>query len=535
MGYDLALTGAAFDATGAKYGQALSGGYGTVSGVLSQTPASFTMECWVKTSNGGGTQVAAGANQIGWLGVSSGAATARYGSGTAGSGGQGQYVTGGESNFGSGPNIADGNWHHLAMTVGSSGGVFYVDGQIVATVANPAGTAYGPGGGNSQFGVGEFGGDVGAGFAWSGEVDEAALWSTVKYTGNFTPSGPIANNAGNLLALWHLDGNGTDSNAASTGSGAAPAVVAANNAALVYSPYNWNVTATAATTVNAGAAMRTLFSGSSCTLGFNIANNAAPLSEIWYRIDGEGPWTMAPVAASIACAMPAATVGNADLPYHLLELVVKSTTETQNRWNTPSATAVVFTGLTLDAGASVVAPLTAPLNILCYGDSITEGVRTLGELAANDTDRNDAMLGWAFRLGALLGAEIGVVGFGASGLTVTGSGNVPPLPSSYALLYQGVARAFSPVPNMVIFNEGTNDGSANTVAAMVSVLNGVIASCPGCGDCGAAPVQRQPGGEFAGRDCRLRQSCCVPLHRYHGGVRYQQGCGQPEPAPERAE
>jgi lysophospholipase L1-like esterase len=256
-------------------------------------------------------------------------------------------------------------------------------------------------------------------------------------------------------------------------------VIPSNHPDIVYSPYNWNVGASAAVTINAGAYLRTMFSGTSCVLNFNVANNLSPLSEIWYRIDGEGPWIQAAVASAITCAMPAATLSNSDIPYHLLEMVVKSTTETQNRWNMPSATAVNFTGLTLAPGGVVLTPLTRPINILIYGDSITEGVRTLGESAANDTDRNDAMLGWAFRLGDLLGAEVGVVGFGASGIAAWGSGNVPALPSSYALLYQGAARSFLPTPALVVFNEGTNDGTANTVAGMTSVLNGVIAACPG--------------------------------------------------------
>ncbi|MCW3476555.1 GDSL-type esterase/lipase family protein [Limobrevibacterium gyesilva] len=254
--------------------------------------------------------------------------------------------------------------------------------------------------------------------------------------------------------------------------------IAPDDPALLYSPYTWNIAAGAATTINAGAYLRTLFSGGSCTLTFDVANALSPLPQIWYRIDGVGAWTQAGLAAQIACAMPAATLGNADIPWHFLELVVKATTETRNRWNSPGATAVVFTGLVLASGAAVLLPSAAPLNLLVYGDSITEGVRTLGEAAADDTDRNDAMLGWAFRLGGLLGAEVGVVGFGGSGLSVTGSGNVPPLPASYGLLYQGAARSFAPAPALVVFNVGTNDGGADTVAAMTAVLNGVIAACP---------------------------------------------------------
>ena len=254
--------------------------------------------------------------------------------------------------------------------------------------------------------------------------------------------------------------------------------LAPDSAAIAYSPYTWNVQANSATTVNPGAYFRTLFSGATCALNFDVAGMVAPASQIWWRIDN-GAWTQASVAASVSCTIPAATAGNADVPYHLLEVAVKSATETQNRWNAGNSTRLVFTGLALAAGGAALAPGAAPIRVLVFGDSITEGVRTQGESAANDTDRNDAVMGWAYRLGALLGAEIGVVGFGASGLSVTGAGGVPSLGTSHALLFGGVARSFTPAPALVVFNIGTNDGAANTVGAMVSVLNSIITACPG--------------------------------------------------------
>jgi lysophospholipase L1-like esterase len=234
----------------------------------------------------------------------------------------------------------------------------------------------------------------------------------------------------------------------------------------------------AATTANPGAYLRTLFSGNSCALLFDVAAMVAPASQLWWRIDN-GPWTQASVAASVTCAVPAATAANSDVPYHLLEVVVKAMTETQNRWNAGASTRVVFAGLALDLNATVAAPGEATQRILVLGDSITEGVRTLGESAALDVDRNDALMGWALRLGALLGVEAGVVGFGAVGLTVGGAGNVPALPTSWTSLYAGVSRILSPLPSLVVINIGANDGSSNTVSVMVSMLNAILAACPG--------------------------------------------------------
>lgn len=247
---------------------------------------------------------------------------------------------------------------------------------------------------------------------------------------------------------------------------------------ILYSPYTWNVQPSAATAANAGAYFRTLFTGNSCTLLFDVSAMVTPPSQVWWRIDN-GPWTRTAVAANVACTLPAETVENADVPYHLLEVVIKAMTETQNRWNGGPSTRVVFTGLVLGLGATVAAPMGATQRVIVLGDSITEGVRALGEIASLDVDRNDARMSWAYCLGPLLGVEVGVVGFGAAGLTVGGSGNVPALPNSWSFIYAGASRIFSPVPALVVINIGTNDGTTNTVAAMSALINGIIAAVPG--------------------------------------------------------
>jgi hypothetical protein len=158
---------------------------------------------------------------------------------------------------------------------------------------------------------------------------------------------------------------------------------------------------------------------------------------------------------------------------HLLEVVVKSTSETIDRW-VKQRTAVIFTGLWLDNGATVSAPTRKPFNILIYGDSITEGVRVNGYNGiANDTDRNDALQVYSWLLSQELPAEVGVVGFGATGINTPGSGGVPTLGKSYAFLWAGQPRSFSePEPDLIIFNEGTNDGSsiATGMRAVVQAL-----------------------------------------------------------------
>lgn len=276
------------------------------------------------------------------------------------------------------------------------------------------------------------------------------------------------------ITVQESDSTGTT---ATTSSFNVLASIAPNDAGLVYSPLNWNVSGASAITANAGAYFRTLFTGASCVLNFDASGMVTPASQIWWRIDC-GPWTKAAVASTVTLTVPSDTLTDGDVSYHLLEVVVKATTETQNRWNTGNSTRVIFTGLTLAVSAVVLAPQVAGKTILFYGDSITEGVRTLGETASNDTDRNDAMMGWAFACGRLLGAEVGIVGFGASGLSTGGSGNVPALGTSYALHYSGASRSFTSAPDLIVLHEGTNDGSTNITSAMTTVLNALLTACP---------------------------------------------------------
>lgn len=253
------------------------------------------------------------------------------------------------------------------------------------------------------------------------------------------------------------------------------AVIAANSAGLLYSPYNWLVTAGAAKTINAGAYLRTQINASTtCAVGLTIGA-ATPYSQCLARIDG-GAWQKytptASGAQSWSLTMPTGTTA----ANHFLELMVKSTTETQDRWTTQT-TAVQVTGLTLDPGATVSLPASRKYRLLVYGDSITEGVRANGFTGiASDTDRNDASLVYSYRLGELLNAEVGVVGFGATGVVTAGSGNVPVLPTSYNALWSGQSRSFTPVPDLVIYNEGTNEGGASFAAmqtGLSAVINGV--------------------------------------------------------------
>jgi lysophospholipase L1-like esterase len=251
-------------------------------------------------------------------------------------------------------------------------------------------------------------------------------------------------------------------------------LVTMDNAAILYSPFNWGVTTQAAKTINSGAYFKVIFSGTSCRLTTDTASNLPPYSQFWARVDG-GPFAPYTLAKGNPTFTVAAGLGKRK---HLLEVVIKSTSETIARW-TKQTTAVVFTGLVLDSGATVAAPVRKPFNILIYGDSITEGVRVNGyEGITNDTDRNDALQVYSWLLSQELPAEVGVVGFGATGINTSGSGSVPILGKSYALLWAGQARSFSdPEPDLIIYNEGTNDGGSIT-SGLEAVVRALLKAAP---------------------------------------------------------
>ena len=253
------------------------------------------------------------------------------------------------------------------------------------------------------------------------------------------------------------------------------------NSTCTFSPYNWLVDSTTATatSVNPGAYFRCLFQGSSLNLTFDASRMVSPPSQLYYQVDN-GPMTPFLISSTVPVAVPP-NLTRGDVPWHALLVVIKSVSGKYNRWLLAGPSArVVFAGLALPPGAGVAPWLPSPLSVLVYGDSITEGQLTLGQRAgAADVDDSDATLCWSYQLGRLLGAEVGVVGFGGTGILKQGGGNVPGLNESYALLWQGTPRAFAPAPSLIVLNEGTNDGNNNISAALAGVLAGLAAAAPG--------------------------------------------------------
>lgn len=450
----------------AKFGSASLAGTGSLVGVGADdfissnkttggTMQNATIDAWVKTT---ATSIRVAVSHSGWywLGMNAlGKATASIGN-TA-------PVT-----LTSTTTINTGAYFHLSLVFGPDGSSqLFVNGveesysgtpKVTEAVANSSFSV----GGLSSNAIYDWGG------SGSGNVDEVRLSSVPRFQTSFTA--PTAEYTWDFdtMELWHFNGNGT---AHSTTS------LAMNNANFQYSPYNWNVTSVRAKTINPGAYMHALIQGTSIegfTLRFDMTGLSTPIPQIKYRVD-QGGWRQADLADMVVLRF---TPSSNNWNTHYIEVIVKATNITGDRWTTQS-TGVALTAIEVKGGTSIASRALErrSQNVAVFGDSITEGVRTLGIAATLDTDENDSTIAWSYLLRDFLGAEVGVIGFGGQGLDNTGVGNVPIFGSSWNFLWSGQARTWTPTPDAVVICQGTND-STNTTTTWTSILNAMLTALP---------------------------------------------------------
>lgn len=242
-------------------------------------------------------------------------------------------------------------------------------------------------------------------------------------------------------------------------------MISANDVNIKYSPYNWDVTAERALTNCGGAMFSTLVTGSptSIILKFDVKSMSATVpSKIAYRVDGVN-WIVEPIKSEVVVTFPSIT---AKWKTRHLEVVLSTTSEAVDRWNSPNASALKFTGMeTTPTTCSTIAIPKKQLSGVIFGDSITEGINTISS-GGDATARSDAIQSWAFQVGDTLGAEVGVVGFGRLGMSIAGNGSVPKFPNSWKLLAAGIPRSFEEEPDFIVINLGTNDKNNNITNAV---------------------------------------------------------------------
>ena len=126
-----------------------------------------------------------------------------------------------------------------------------------------------------------------------------------------------------------------------------------------------------------------MFSGSFLNFQFDVTNMASPASEVYWTVDN-GPRGHSLVLGSVAVAIPPNNT-HGDIKFHTVELFVKSTTERANRWSAAgTSTRIILTGVETDGSLYPVVP--NDVNILIFGDSITEGPRFHSRFGHPKTD-----------------------------------------------------------------------------------------------------------------------------------------------------
>ncbi|MEK1908159.1 MAG: sialate O-acetylesterase [Pseudomonas sp.] len=187
------------------FGQERTGGYGTLAASFEAINGqTWTFEAVISVASApASVKVAMGQTNKGWIGVAPDGRLIGnyYNSSSADSFINGTTTAGGGTN----PIITDGVRRHVAIVSNPSGAKLFVDGVQVGTSATaPRGQA-----GNAGFGVGTFNFNP-ATYAWTGTVDEAAIFATDRYSGAFSPpSAPYSGTETALLSVWHLDGDVT--------------------------------------------------------------------------------------------------------------------------------------------------------------------------------------------------------------------------------------------------------------------------------------------------------------------------------------
>ena len=256
-------------------------------------------------------------------------------------------------------------------------------------------------------------------------------------------------------------------------SGTATTAYAANDASILYSPYTWGFTTVSgyafAVTVNGGSRLRFQFNAaglSSLVLNFYQGqatnNRRRPGSRrIWIRVD-DGPWQIAQVANSaITCALPS---WSASWPVHTVELRVRSIPTAVSRWvpasaGLPPPAACAFTGYSASPRrARAARRRRSRKRRTCWSWATARPRRgSISRTPKARSTRPAARTGWTPPpAGPSCSASSSAPRLPSSGRAASASSTCRPpacrgWASSWNYLWQGQARTFSPVPDLLVF------------------------------------------------------------------------------------
>jgi hypothetical protein len=333
--------------------------------------------------------------------------------------------------------------------------------------------------------------------------------------GTFTPSSLTftSGNAGTPKTFIYTPPSGTGGTTktlTATGSGAfstshsascavtsGPAVIAINDANLVWSPYNWSFDGTTKAAASAaGAYLKIGFSGTSCQLNIQTSQymtyGVTPPKVLW-SVDG-GAWQSAQLTTSQIALSLASSLASGS---HTVDVILDAENGAQGWANISNG--LWISSIQLDVGSGTIARTdTLPKRMLIYGDSILQGQNSTGP-GSPGTASDSAVLTFGRALAFAFGAEFGALGYGGQGYcgwaSGANSGNPiapPPLftpandaASSWNKYYQGLSRLVSsllaPAPDYIVIAMGRNDyavGNSTVAASVGGLLAALRAAAP---------------------------------------------------------
>ena len=146
------------------------------------------------------------------------------------------------------------------------------------------------------------------------------------------------------------------------------------------------------------------------------------------------------------------TVTLPDNGRHTIRIIAGAMTEGEGKWDRERGFALK--SITPAEGGSIVGIKPTEKVIFFYGDSITEGIRALNMNATSDG--NSATNAYSWQCAEALGVTPYLVGYGASGLIMTGSFST--MLNAIDYLSDGRPVEDGVTPDVIVINHGTNDG-----------------------------------------------------------------------------
>ncbi len=224
----------------------------------------------------------------------------------------------------------------------------------------------------------------------------------------------------------------------------------------------WDIRFDRAATVNSGARVIMRFTGDEVTAGFETAGISQP-PQLYVWLDGRRGEPFEVDRRRIRLTPEGLPHGT-----HTLVLAAKDISQDANRWYPPFQSALRLTGFDLGSGAMIEElPAAAPLRFTFLGDSITqglgdrcvvnaEGVSAPPSTTTSNSDCSDATIAYPWRVAGRFRAPVEQVGFSGQGVTVGGTGNVPPAPRTLDWNFAGSSAGVFDA-HVVVINQGTND------------------------------------------------------------------------------